>query len=47
VSDGRCLVQNEQVVVFVRMLADGYQSIAIPDDIRSVLLEQLTATGGA
>lgn len=47
VKNGRCLVQNEQVVVFVRMLADGYESIAIPDDIRSVLLEQLTATGGA
>ena len=30
-----CLVVSEQVVVFVRMLASGYETIAMPDDIRA------------
>lgn len=35
VGNGHCHVVNEQVVVFVRMLAEGYESIDIPDYIRS------------
>lgn len=37
----RCLVANEQVVVFVRMLDEGYESINIPDYIRSAFQSQL------
>jgi len=42
VSDGECLVENEQVVVFVRMLPGGYESIEIPDYARSAFEKQLT-----
>lgn len=42
VSGDECLVENEQVVVFVRMLPGGYESIAIPDDLRSKFENQLT-----
>lgn len=43
VSDNRCLVENEQVVVFVRMLDGGYESIPIPDTIREQFEAQLVA----
>lgn len=35
VGNGHCHVVNEQVVVFVRMLSEGHESIDIPDYIRS------------
>ncbi len=38
-----CLVDNEQVVVFVAMQPNGYSSIVIPDDIRARLQEQVDA----
>ena len=41
VSGDQCFVENEQVIVFVRMLAAGYESIPIPDYIREKFLEQL------
>lgn len=41
VSDGRCLVENEQVIVFVEMLDDGFESIELPDYIRSAFQQQL------
>ena len=41
VSGDECLVENEQVVVFVRMLPGGYESIGIPDDLRSEFQNQL------
>lgn len=36
-----CLVENEQVIVFVEMLPDGFQSMDIPDDMRGPLRERL------
>jgi len=41
VSGDQCYVENEQVIVFVRMLDDGYESMPIPDYIREKFLEQL------
>jgi 4-hydroxybenzoyl-CoA thioesterase len=41
VSGDQCFVENEQVIVFVRMLAAGYESIPIPEYIREKFLEQL------
>ena len=41
VRDDECLVENEQVVVFVRMLENGYESIPIPDDVRAAFGRQL------
>lgn len=34
-----CLVETEQVVVFVEMQANGYRSVPIPDDLRALLKE--------
>ncbi|MDH3441201.1 MAG: acyl-CoA thioesterase [Gammaproteobacteria bacterium] len=42
VSGGRCLVENIQVVVFVSMLDEGFESIDIPDYIRSAFQQQMT-----
>ncbi len=41
VVDGRCLLANRQVVVFVRMQPDGYVSMEIPADIRTAFEAQL------
>lgn len=41
VRGDECLIENEQVVVFVRMLENGYESIPIPDDIRAAFELQL------
>ena len=41
VRGDECLVENEQVVVFVRMLENGYESIPIPDDVRAAFGLQL------
>lgn len=41
VSDDRCLVENTQVVVFVSMRDDGFESIDIPDYIRSAFEQQM------
>lgn len=41
VDDGQCFVENEQVVVFVTMLEEGFESIEIPDYIRSAFEEQM------
>jgi len=46
VSGDRCLVENRQVVVFVRMLADGYVSMEIPPDIRAPLEAQRVEVQG-
>jgi 4-hydroxybenzoyl-CoA thioesterase len=45
VSEGRCLVENEQVVVFVRMLDEGYETMPIPDTIRESFESRLVAAG--
>ncbi len=42
-EDGECLVENEQVIVFVRMAPDGFHSIAVPDNIRSRLATLIPA----
>jgi len=34
-------LENEQVIVFVKMTADGFEMITIPDDIRTRLNRQL------
>ena len=39
VRGGECIVETEQVIVFVRMRADGFDSIDIPDDIRARVME--------
>lgn len=41
VADGRCVIRNRQVVVFVEMLDGGYQSIGIPGDIADAFSAQL------
>ena len=41
VADGRCVIKNRQVVVFVEMLDGGYQSIGIPGDIADAFSAQL------
>jgi 4-hydroxybenzoyl-CoA thioesterase len=46
VVDDRCLVENRQVVVFVRMLDDGYESVEIPADIRTALEAQAASGQG-
>jgi len=45
VSNDECLVENEQVVVFVQMLDGGFESIRIPDYIRDSFEAQLQETG--
>ena len=40
IGNGHCHVVNEQVVVFVRMLEEGFESIDIPDYIRSAFEQQ-------
>ena len=41
VGDDQCHVSNEQVIVFVRMLDDGFESIDIPDAIRAAFQQQM------
>jgi 4-hydroxybenzoyl-CoA thioesterase len=41
VGDDGCLVENEQAIVFVKMTEGGFDTITIPDDIRSRLETQL------
>lgn len=41
VRDDECLVESEQVVVFVGMLKDGFKPISIPDDIRRAFTARL------
>ena len=41
VSGDRCLVESTQVVVFVSMQDDGFESIDIPDYIRSAFEQQM------
>jgi len=43
VSGDECLVENRQVVVFVRMLEQGYESMPIPDDMRACFARQTDA----
>jgi len=38
VREGECLIETEQVVVFVRMLQRDFESITIPDDIRTAFM---------
>jgi len=45
VRDDQCLIENEQVIVFARMTENGFEMIAIPDDVRARLEEQLGAEG--
>lgn len=40
-----CLVVSEQVVVFVRMLAAGYETIEMPDDIRARFAATMSGSG--
>jgi acyl-CoA thioesterase FadM len=40
-----CLVVSEQVVVFVRMLASGYETIEMPDDIRARFAATMSGHG--
>ena len=41
VSDDTCLVENEQVIVFVRMKHDGYESMEIPGFVREAFAAQV------
>lgn len=41
VTGERCLIRNRQVIVFVRMLPKGYESIDVPDSIRAAFERQL------
>lgn len=45
VRDDVILAETEQVLVFVKMTDTGYESIAIPEPIRSLINEQLAANG--
>ena len=40
-SGDTCLVENEQVVVFVRMKRDGYESMEIPGLVREAFAAQV------
>ena len=42
--DGVCLLENEQVIVFVRLTGRGFETISIPDGVRQRLQEQYVAT---
>ena len=44
VRGDECLLENEQVIVFVKLNGREFQTIAIPDDIRERLQEQYVAT---
>lgn len=41
VRDDGCLIENEQVVVFIRMTEGGFETITIPEDIRARIEAQL------
>lgn len=45
VQGDECLIENEQVIVFVRMIENGFETITIPDDIRARLEAQLVEAG--
>ena len=45
VADGRSVIENEQVVVFVEMQEQGFESIEIPDDIAEAFSHQLDDQG--
>ena len=45
VADGKCLIENRQVVVFVEMQEGGYESTRIPSYVADALAAQLD-TGG-
>lgn len=41
VRDGECLVETEQVIVFVQMQENGYETIEIPEYVRDAFAMQL------
>lgn len=43
VCDGECLVETEQVIVFVQMQENGYETIEIPEYVRDAFATQLKA----
>jgi 4-hydroxybenzoyl-CoA thioesterase len=43
VRDGECLVETEQVIVFVQMQENGYETIEIPEYVRDAFATQLKA----
>jgi 4-hydroxybenzoyl-CoA thioesterase len=45
VRGAECLVENKQVIVFVRMVEDGFETVTIPDNIRARVAAQLAETG--
>jgi acyl-CoA thioesterase FadM len=45
VADERCVVENEQVIVFVEMQDEGFESIEIPDYIARAFSSQLGDEG--
>ena len=45
VCGNECVVENEQVVVFVHMQERGYASMPIPGDMRARFAEQMNASG--
>ncbi len=45
VGDDGCLIENEQAIVFVRMIEGGFETITIPEDFRARLEAQLEASG--
>jgi acyl-CoA thioesterase FadM len=45
VSGHEWLIRNEQTVVFVSMLKDGFETMTIPDDVRLSFAEQLGSAG--
>jgi 4-hydroxybenzoyl-CoA thioesterase len=44
VRDGVCLIENEQVIVFVKLTGRDFKTISIPDGVRQQLQEQYVAT---
>ncbi len=46
VRDDQCLIENEQVIVFVGLKEGGFKTISIPEDVRAQLEAQLGAAPG-
>ena len=43
IRDGECLVETEQVIVFVQMQENGYETIEITEYVRDAFAMQMKA----
>jgi len=41
IRSDECLIETEQVIVFVRMLAKGYETVVIPDAVRNAFQSKM------